>query len=79
VLKRLEAMVLMGAPSWPPATAEEHVRRSIDVVVHLARGRHGRRVVEHVVEVAEPGGGAERALASGERVVGRLEHTRVFP
>jgi pilus assembly protein CpaF len=77
VLKRIEAMVLMGAPSWPPATAEEHVRRSIDVVVHLGRGRDGRRVVEDVVEVAEPGGGAERVLASGERVVGRLERGRV--
>jgi pilus assembly protein CpaF len=77
VLKRIEAMVLMGAPSWPPATAEEHVRRSIDVVIHLGRGRDGRRVVEDVVEVAEPGGGAERVLASGERVVGRLERGRV--
>jgi pilus assembly protein CpaF len=77
VLKRIEAMVLMGASSWPPATAEEHVRRSIDVVIHLGRGRDGRRVVEDVVEVAEPGGGAERVLASGERVVGRLERGRV--
>ena len=76
VLKRIEAMVLMGAPSWPPATAEEHVRRSIDVVVHLARGRHGRRVVEHVLEVAEPGGGPERVLATGDRVVGRLQRGR---
>jgi pilus assembly protein CpaF len=76
VLKRIEAMVLMGAPSWPPATAEEHVRRSIDVVVHLARGQQGRRIVEHVVEISEPGGGADRVLASGERVVGRLERVR---
>jgi pilus assembly protein CpaF len=77
VLKRIEAMVLMGAPTWPPATAEEHVRRSVDVVVHLGRGRAGRRVVEQVVEVAEPGGGTERVLASSERVVGRLERARV--
>ena len=76
VLKRIEAMVLMGAPSWPPATAEEHVRRSIDVVIHLARGRDGRRVVEHVMEVAEPGGLPDRPLAIGDRVVGRPERVR---
>ena len=71
VLERIEAMVLMGAPSWPPATAEEHVRRSIDVVVHLARATRatGRR--------QRDGGGRarsgdDRLLASGERVVGRL-------
>jgi Flp pilus assembly CpaF family ATPase len=79
VLERIEAMVLMGAPSWPPATAEEHVHRSIDVVVHLARGRHGRRVVDRVMEVAEPGSGDDRLLASGERVVGRLERGRAIP
>jgi pilus assembly protein CpaF len=76
VLKRIEAMVLMGAPSWPPATAEEHVRRSIDVVIHLARGHHGRRIVEHVMEVAEPGGLSERPLAIGDRVVARPERVR---
>jgi pilus assembly protein CpaF len=79
VLERIEAMVLMGAPSWPPATAEQHVRRSIDVVVHLGRGRHGQRVVDRVMEVAEPGGGDDRLLASGERVVGRLERGRAIP
>jgi len=76
VLKRIEAMVLMGAPSWPPATAEEHVRRSIDVVIHLARGRDGQRVVEHVMEVAEPGAVPDRPLAIGDRVVGRPERVR---
>ncbi len=76
VLKRIEAMVLMGAPSWPPATAEEHVRRSIDVVIHLARGRDGQRVVEHVMEVAEPGALPDRPLAIGDRVVGRPERVR---
>jgi hypothetical protein len=28
------------------------------------------------VEISEPGGGADRVLASGERVVGRLERVR---
>ena len=55
--KRIEAMVLMGAPSWPPATARG-ARPSLD----RRRDPPGlgvgtvRRVVEHVMEVAEPGG-----------------------
>ena len=46
-LHRLETLVLQAAPSWPLAAARQHLGRSIDVVVHVARtGRLARRVVE---------------------------------
>jgi pilus assembly protein CpaF len=74
-LRRIEAMVLMGAPTWPHATASEHVRRSVDVVVHLVRGREGRRRVAEVAEVGEPGAPA-RWLVRGDEVLGELHRGR---
>jgi pilus assembly protein CpaF len=77
-LRRLEAMVLMGAPTWPPATARDHVRGSVDVVIHVQRGEEGRRVVAAVVEVEPPGSdstGGGRLLARGGQVLG--EPTRL--
>jgi len=80
-LRRLEAMVLMGAPSWPPATAREQVRGSIDVVVHVARTASGSRRVVAVAELSEPGqtlagDDALRMLVDGEVLVGRLRRGR---
>ena len=71
-LRRIEAMVLMGAPTWPPATARDHVRGSVDVVVHVQRGDEGRRAVAAVVEVEPPGSESTagvRLLARGGRVM----------
>ena len=62
-LRRLEAMVLMAAPSWPPTIAREQVHASIDAIVHLQRGPGGRRRVDSIVEVAPP-----ETLADGRRI-----------
>ncbi len=80
-LRRVEAMVLMGAPSWPAPTVVDHVRRSIDVVVHLVRGRDGNRRVAEVVEVARTGDQAAmgRVLAHDDDVVAQPERIRAEP
>lgn len=60
-LHRLETLVLQAAPAWPLRAVRQHLTRSIDVVVHLARtGTAVRRVVE-VAEVVRPGEAAPGA------------------
>jgi pilus assembly protein CpaF len=78
-LRRIEAMVLMGAPAWPPAIAAEHMRQSIDVVVHLGRGHGGHRRVAEIVEVGRSDGrgpGGSRQLARGDAFMGEPSRTR---
>jgi pilus assembly protein CpaF len=76
-LRRIEAMVVMGAPTWPPTTVADHVRRSIDVVVHVVRGRNGHRRIAEVIEVEDPSGDAtSRVLARDDDVVGEPRRTR---
>ena len=75
-LSRIEAMVLMGAPAWPPQIARDHVRRSIDVVIHLHRGQGGQRVVSEVVEVAPPGSPDHRLLARTDELLADVERHR---
>ena len=66
---RLETLVLQAAPSWPLAAARQHLGRSIDVVVHVARtGRLARRVVE-IGEVVS--GRRARAATARRRRRGR--------
>jgi Flp pilus assembly CpaF family ATPase len=70
-------MVVMGAPTWPPTTVADHVRRSIDVVVHVVRGRNGHRRIAEVIEVEDPSGDAtSRVLARDDDVVGEPRRTR---
>jgi pilus assembly protein CpaF len=76
-LRRIEAMVLMGAPAWPPDMAADHVCRSIDVVVHLHRGRDGARRIAEIIEVA--GAGVHRVLVTREAVVSQLTRRRWSP
>ena len=40
-LHRLETLVLQAAPAWPMAAVRQHLSRSIDVVVHVARSARG--------------------------------------
>ena len=40
-LHRLETLVIQAAPAWPLAAVREHLTRSIDVVVHVARHHDG--------------------------------------
>jgi pilus assembly protein CpaF len=57
-LLRLETLVLQAAPTWPLAAIRQQIRRSIDVVVHVARVRDtAQRRVAAVAEVAMPHGG----------------------
>jgi pilus assembly protein CpaF len=79
-LRRIEAMVLMGAPSWPHATVRHHVQRSVDVVVHLVRGHQGHRRVAEVIEVAQPADDeGPRTLVADGVVVAGPRRSRAVP
>ena len=72
-LRRLETMVLLGAPTLPLAAAREQVHASIDVIVHVARGTDGARRVAAVAEVSDvddvqAGGARLHALYDGRHV-----------
>ena len=76
-LHRLETLIIQTAPAWPLRAAREHLTRSIDVVVHLARRDDGTRRVVEVAEVAPGGDHLElRPVVRGETVVGRITRVR---
>jgi Flp pilus assembly CpaF family ATPase len=60
-------MALMSDVDLPVAHVREQVASAIDVVVHMARLRDGRRVVQHVATVE----GVEALLSSGPRRIRR--------
>jgi pilus assembly protein CpaF len=71
-LRRVEVMVLQAGAELPLSAVRELVQAAIDVVVHLDRGRQGRRRVVEVVEVMPPGNADRvRRLATGSAVIGR--------
>jgi pilus assembly protein CpaF len=49
-LRRLESMVLLGAPNWPLSAIREQIHSAIDAVIHVGR-RGGLRRIESVAEV----------------------------
>ncbi len=51
-LRRIETLVVQHAPSWPLPAVREHVRSSLDLVVHVDRHADGGRQVSHVLELA---------------------------
>jgi pilus assembly protein CpaF len=53
-LFRLETLLVQAAPRWPLAAIRQQLRRSIDVVVHVARTSGGRRRVVEIAEVVPP-------------------------
>ncbi len=53
-LFRLETLVVQAAPRWPLAAVRQQLARSIDVVVHVARGATGRRRIDSIGEVVPP-------------------------
>ncbi len=57
LLWRLETMALMSDVDLPAAHVREQVAAAVDVVVHMARLRDGRRVVLHVSSVEGSAGG----------------------
>ena len=40
-LHRLETLIVQAAPAWPLTAVRQHLTRSIDVVVHVARHTDG--------------------------------------
>jgi pilus assembly protein CpaF len=73
LLWRLETMALMSDVDLPVAHVREQVASAIDVVVHMARLRDGRRVVQDVatVEGMKAGEPAVRGLFRFEPRAGR--------
>jgi pilus assembly protein CpaF len=51
MLSRLETMVLSGM-NLPLAVIRQQLASALDVMIHLARRRDGRRVVVEIVELA---------------------------
>jgi pilus assembly protein CpaF len=64
-LLRLESLVVQAAPRWPLEAVRHQIARSLDVVVHVERAGHRRRIAT-VAEVGRPGAGGPvvRELAS---------------
>jgi pilus assembly protein CpaF len=62
-LRRVEAMVLQGAPAWPLAAVRQQVHASIDLVVHVARAEGGARRVVEIAEVVP----ADELVADAQR------------
>ena len=56
-LRRIETLALMGGVDLPHAAIREQVAGAIDLVVHQARLRDGRRQVVSVAEVVRVAGG----------------------
>ena len=70
-LRRLDAMVLMAAPTWPATVAREQVHAALDVIVHLERDARGERRVASVAEVVPP-----ESIVDGERTRVLADRTR---
>jgi pilus assembly protein CpaF len=75
-LARIESLVLRSSPAWSLPAVRDQVRRSIDVVVHVARSG-GRRRITAVAEVAiDAGAPAVRLLVHDDHVSGQLARRR---
>ncbi|MEZ5217981.1 MAG: ATPase, T2SS/T4P/T4SS family [Ilumatobacteraceae bacterium] len=76
-IRRLESLVVLGAPSWPLPAVREQLRSSVDAIVHVARTRDGHRRVVDVVEVPAPGSpDAPRPLADATCRLGTVSRIR---
>jgi pilus assembly protein CpaF len=69
-LRRVETLALMAGVGLPHDAVRAQVASALDLVVHQARGRDGRRRVESVAEVVRVVGGA------GTREIYRLREGR---
>jgi pilus assembly protein CpaF len=58
-LRRMEALI-MRATNWNAEVVREHIRNSIDVVIHVARSVTGVRAVAHIAEVDRDARGSLR-------------------
>ncbi len=75
-LARLAALVLQESPGWPMAAINSHLRRAIDVVVHLERTEAGGRRVAHVAEVDANDGLRVTPLTAGDALLRSLTRGR---
>ena len=65
-LRRLETMVLVAATGLPIEAVRQQIGSSIDLVIHVARGRGGRRRVVDVAEITSSSGRwCARSVAHG--------------
>ncbi|HRE01043.1 MAG TPA: ATPase, T2SS/T4P/T4SS family [Ilumatobacteraceae bacterium] len=74
-LTRLHSLVVQHHAGWPLAAVRDHIRRCVDLVVHVARGADGAR---RVVTVAEPQVGTDemRVLVQDGNVVAPITRGR---
>jgi pilus assembly protein CpaF len=77
-LHRLETLVIQAAPAWPLTAVRQHLTRSIDVVVHVARHHDGSRGIVEVGEVVvDRDRLGLRPIADRRAVVGQITRVRV--
>ena len=74
-LRRLEALVLLADTGLPHLAVREQLGASIDVIVHVAKGRDGSRFVHSVAEVLRDGSGV-CTIADTDGVCGELTRAR---
>lgn len=76
-VRRVETLVMQAAANWPLAAIRRQVTRSLDIVVHVARGSTGERYVSEVAEVIESGDEPRvRPLADRHRVLAEPSRLR---
>jgi pilus assembly protein CpaF len=76
-LHRLETLVVQTAPAWPIGAVRQHLTRSIDIVVHVARFPDGRRQVIEIGEVVvDRDRLGLRPIADHHDVVGQVTRLR---
>jgi pilus assembly protein CpaF len=81
LLSRLETMALMSDVDLPVSHIRDQIASALDVVVHMARDRDGRRVASHVacVEKSRNGSVQMQDLFSWTRGEGRFQALAVTP
>jgi len=78
-LRRIESMILEGAPGLPLSAVREQIHSSIDLVVHTSRHTGGARRIIEVVEIAPrpaPDHERVRLLATQTGVASALTRSR---
>ncbi len=78
-LHRVESLVLQAAPTWPLPAIRRQLTRSIDVVVHVARGIDGVRRIESIDEVVRPAADDAEALPQLRRLAERSTAADLVP
>lgn len=76
-LHRLETLVVQAAPAWPIGAVRQHLTRSIDIVVHVARCADGSRQVVEIGEVVvDRDRLGVRQIADHREVIGQVTRLR---